>query len=389
MICLVTLCCAKQPNEIVFFQLSCKIKPRILTKQTIFYFPTNSVEKYPFTMDLDRRIEVFAQLGQKLSSSAFADQRSEWVFKATNSNNWFTEENVQLALENICKGYLEEDSLRKWTKHYGIGKATNPQKVGLILAGNIPAVGFHDLLCVLISGNTAMVKFSSQDFVLIKEIIKLIIEIEPSFANKIILTERMNDVDAMIATGSDNTARYFEYYFRNKPHLIRKNRVSVGILNGNEDIEELNSLGNDILTYFGLGCRNVSKLYVPENYVFTPFFEAIEPLGDVILHHKYKNNYDYNKAILLVNQDAHLDNGFLLLKADTNLVSPIGVCFVESYQNEADLTEKLSLQANKIQCIVSQNGWYSGSLHFGKTQQPQLWDYADGVDTMAFLLSVC
>ncbi len=339
-------------------------------------------------MDLDRRIEVFAQLGQKLTSSAFADQRSEWVFKATNSNNWFTEENVQLALENICKGYLEVDSLQKWTIRYGIDKATNPQKVGLILAGNIPAVGFHDLLCVLMAGHTALVKLSSQDFVLIKEIIKLIVEIEPGFAQKIILTERMNDVDAIIATGSDNTARYFEYYFINKPHLIRKNRVSAGILNGNEDAEELNSLGKDILTYFGLGCRNVSKLYVPENYDFTPFFEAIEPLGDVILHHKYKNNYDYNKAILLVNQDAHLDNGFLLLKSDTNLVSPIGVCFVETYENETDLNKKLFYQTDKIQCIVSQKGWYKDSLTFGGSQQPELWDYADGVDTMAFLLSV-
>lgn len=339
-------------------------------------------------MDLDRRIDVFAQLGQKLTSTNFADQRSEWVFKATNSNNWFTEENVQLALENICKGYLDANSLQKWAKRYDFNKELIPQKVGLILAGNIPAVGFHDILCVLLSGHIAMVKASSQDFVLIKEFIKLIIEIEPTFQEKIILTDRMNEVDALIATGSDNTARYFEYYFRDKPHLIRKNRVSVGILNGNESSEELNLLGKDILTYFGLGCRNISKLFVPKNYEFTPFFEAIEPLGDVILHHKYKNNYEYNKAILLVNQDSHLDNGFLLVKGDTNLVSPISVCFVEMYENEADLTEKLSLQANKIQCIVSQKGWFTGSLPFGETQQPQLWDYADGVDTMEFLLSL-
>jgi hypothetical protein len=215
---------------------------------------------------------------------------------------------------------------------------------------------------------------------------KYLIHIEPEFTNKITFTEgRLENFDAVIATGSNNTARYFEYYFKDKPSIIRKSRNSVAVLNGKETKEQLVALGEDIFRYFGLGCRNVSKLFVPKGYLFDPFFEAMFEYQDVIHYEKYANNYDYNKAVFLMSNFKLLDNGFLTIKEDTSHASPISSVFYEFYENLADLEKKLETEEENIQCIVSDN-LIKNSISFGQTQQPKLWDYADNIDTISFLL---
>jgi hypothetical protein len=260
-----------------------------------------------------------------------------------------------------------------------------PKTVGLILAGNIPLVGFHDFLSVLISGHNVLVKTSSNDQHLIKFLAKYLIAVNAKIENCITFTDgKLENFDAVIATGSNNTARYFEYYFKDKPSIIRKNRNSIAVLNGNETHDDLVNLGEDIFRYFGLGCRNVSKLFVPEDYNFDAFFKAIYEYKDVIYYEKYSNNYDYNKAVFLMSNFKLLDNEFLTLKEDTSYSSPISSVFYERYENIEHLKKQLEKDADQIQCIVS-NGVIENSIPFGKTQQPELWDYADNVDTLLFL----
>jgi hypothetical protein len=271
-------------------------------------------------------------------------------------------------------------------QYHGVGTGGS-KKVGLILAGNIPLVGFHDVLCVLASGNHALIKSSTQDARLIKQVLKRLIAIEPAFENKFTFVEKLDNFDAVIATGSNNTSRYFEYYFGKVPNIIRKNRNSVAVLNGDETAEQLHKLGHDIFDYFGLGCRNVSKVLVPNGYDFTPFFEAIEPYHNIIHHHKYHNNYDYNKSIYLVNRDHHLDNGFLILKEDKSFTSPLAVLFFEYYEDIVSVQTTLAQENKNIQCIVSDVALDVNNqvVTFGQSQHPALWDYADGIDTMDFL----
>jgi hypothetical protein len=261
------------------------------------------------------------------------------------------------------------------------------KKIGLILAGNIPLVGFHDVLCVLITGNHALIKASTQDARLIKYVLNRLVKIDAAFKEQYTFVERLENFDAIIATGSNNTSRYFEYYFSKVPNIIRKNRNSVAVLTGNETTEQLHNLGHDIFDYYGLGCRNVSKLLVPKDYDFVPFFEAIESYQPTINHHKYNNNYDYNKSIYLVNRDKHLDNGFLLVKEDERMVSPLAVVFQEPYEDIRAVEALLSRESEKIQCIVSTVPLNVSNqvVDFGQSQQPALWDYADGIDTMDFL----
>jgi len=248
-------------------------------------------------------------------------------------------------------------------------------------------VGFHDVLCVLITGNYALIKASSQDARLLKYVLEVLCAIEPVFSERYNFTERLVNFDAVIATGSNNTSRYFEYYFGKVPHIIRKNRSSVAVLKGDETTEQLYTLGHDVFDYFGLGCRNVSKLLVPKGYNFNLFFESIEVYNDIINHHKYNNNYFYNKSIYLVNSDKHLDNDFLLLKEDTRLASPLAVMYFEYYDDINMVESKLTGDAEQIQCVVSATplNIKSQVVDFGQSQEPELWDYADGVDTMAFL----
>jgi len=306
------------------------------------------------------------------------------VQSASHSNAWFTPEEVEKALTSLSN-MLNNYDLAHWFEHIQLSE--HPKKVGLILAGNIPLVGFHDVLCVLATGNIAMIKMSSSDDKLLPALLKQLISFEPALENHIEYAERLKDFDAIIATGSNNTSRYFDYYFGKVPNIIRKNRNSVAVLNGNESITELESLGHDVFDYFGLGCRNVSKIYVPENYDLKNFFEPIEKYQPIINHFKYNNNYDYNKSIYLVNGVKHFDNGFILVKEDETFVSPLAVLFYEEYSSIEDLEGKLKAQDEQIQCIVSNVPLEinKDKIGFGQSQNPKLWDYADNVNTIEFL----
>jgi hypothetical protein len=334
---------------------------------------------------LKERIEAFAALGDKLRNLD-AGALQEWCQLAKSENNWFTEDNVKTALQALTT-WLTAEKLTAWTKNYTI-KDKTPRKIGVVMAGNIPLVGFHDMLCVLISGHILHAKLSSQDTFLMKQIRRLLIEIDPYYNDHFVVADKLNGMDAVIATGSDNTARYFNYYFAGIPHIIRSNRSSVAVLSGEESEEELALLGKDILQYFGLGCRNVSKIFVPAGYSFNKFYESIAHLRSVIDHNKYINNYEYNKSIYLVNRAPHLDNGFLLVTQSDNLVSPISVLYYEEYNSLPELDIKLHKNGDKIQVVLSANGWYNESEQFGTAQCPSLLDYADGVDTMSFVTSI-
>jgi hypothetical protein len=320
-----------------------------------------------------------------LYNDLFFDDFVNLIQLSQSHNGWYTPENVFFSIQSWAKA-LTEDNLNQWLSTYNL-EANVPKNVGLILAGNIPLVGFHDFLSVLISGNNVLVKTSSNDQFLLPFLAKYIIAIAPEFENKITFVEgKLENFDAVIATGSNNTARYFDYYFKDKPSIIRKNRNSVAVLNGKETTTQLSALGEDIFRYFGLGCRNVSKLFVPIGYSFTAFFEAIFEYQDVIHYEKYANNYDYNKAVFLMSNFKLLDNGFLTLKEDTSHASPISSVFYEFYENLEDLQIRLQSESNEIQCVVS-NNLIENSIGFGQTQKPNLWDYADNVDTIAFLLT--
>ncbi|GAB3015641.1 acyl-CoA reductase [Spirosoma pulveris] len=341
-------------------------------------------------MILSERLHTFVALGDFLRSADAQPELTEIVQQAYYKNNWFTPENSKNALSAIANEFLTTDKLSAWVNQYDldstIGSGQHVHAVGVVMAGNIPAVGFHDLLCVLMSGHKLMAKLSSQDFALIHYLIQKLKEINPQFSDLIEEADRLNAAEAYIATGSNNTARYFEYYFAKKPHIIRKNRTSVGLLMGEETEDEFLKLGHDISDYYGLGCRNVSTILVPEAYDFTPLLRTLEPQVSIYLNnHKYQNNYDYNKSIYLINAVPHLDNGYLLLTENDALVSPISVLYFQTYKTQDDASAWLSKHANQIQVVASAQGWYPGSVPFGNTQRPGLSDYADGVDTMKFL----
>ena len=301
-------------------------------------------------------------------------------------NGWFTQEQVYFAIQQWAAA-LTPQNLDEWLNRYNL-EGIEPKTVGLILAGNIPLVGFHDFLSVLVTGHKALVKLSSNDKHLLPFLANYLIAVEPQMADRIIFTEeKMEGFDAVIATGSNNTARYFEYYFRNKPSIIRKSRNSVAVLTGNETTEELTALGEDIFRYFGLGCRNVSKLFVPQGYDFKNFFEAMYAYKDVIFYDRYANNYDYNKAVFLMSNFKLLDNEFLTIKEDKSHASPISSVFYEFYDNITEIEERLEAEQEHIQCVVG-NSSIKNSIAFGQTQQPALLDYADNVDTISFLSKI-
>ncbi len=322
----------------------------------------------------------------KLSSfiSKPHNELDELLIMVRNNNAWFTEEEVKKALKALGE-MLNSEDLKTWFKDIEI--STSPKKIGLILAGNIPLVGFHDVLCVLATGNIAMIKLSSADDKLLPAMLAKLIEIEPQLSRQIIYSERLKDFDAIIATGSNNTSRYFEYYFGKVPNIIRKNRTSVAVLTGNETPDDIEALGHDLFDYFGLGCRNVSKIYIPKNYDIKLFFEPLEKYKDIINHFKYNNNYDYNKSIYLVNSATHFDNGFLLLKEDTGFSSPLAVLYFDRYNNLNDVEHLLKEQEQNLQCVVSiaKLSIENPVLNFGETQHPKLWDYADNINTIIFL----
>ncbi|PST81779.1 acyl-CoA reductase [Pedobacter yulinensis] len=307
----------------------------------------------------------------------------ELSVRVQNRNPWFTPEQVNRATAGLA-AMLRGPDIRTWVE--GIRITDKPRQVGMILAGNIPMVGLHDLLCVLATGHHAQVKLSSSDDLLLPYVVNQLISAEPAFAGRVQYVERLQGFDAVIATGSNNSSRYFDYYFGKVPNIIRKNRNSVALLTGHESDAELAALGDDIFAYFGLGCRSVSKLLVPEGYDFGAFFRAIEIHQPIINHFKYNNNYDYNKSIYLVNLVPHLDNGFLLVKEDEALASPLAVLYYSHYQQADDAVSQLQQAQENIQCIVTAE--QQGALPvipFGRSQQPRLWDYADNIDTTAFL----
>ena len=321
-----------------------------------------------------------------LQNDLFFDDFASLIVLSQSHNGWFTPEQVQFSVQSWAKA-LTEDNLNHWLSSYDFSKIET-KKVGLVLAGNIPLVGFHDFLSVLISGHDVLVKTSSNDQHLLKFLAKYLISIQPELNSKITFVEgKLEGFDAVIATGSNNTARYFEYYFKDKPSIIRKNRNSVAVLDGTETFEDLVGLGEDIFRYFGLGCRNVSKLFVPKGYNFDNFFKAMYEYRDVIQYEKYANNYDYNKAVFLMSNFQLLDNEFLTIKEDVSYASPISSVFYEFYENLEEITTRLNADAEQIQCVVSKN-LIPNSVAFGQTQQPRLWDYADNVDTLAFLNSL-
>ena len=328
-------------------------------------------------MILEKRINAFVNLAEEIDR-ILKSNNPEFYRKIQDENNWFTQDNIQLSLRGI-KRWLTSESLNKWAFNYNLENKLY-KRVGVIMAGNIPLVGFHDLLSILISGHCALIKPSSQDSVLLKWILEKLANAESEFKSQIELVDRLNDADAFIGTGSDNSARYFKYYFGQKPNIIRQNRTSVAVLTGNESESDIQNLGKDIFSYYGLGCRNVSKLFVPSGYDFPKLLDNFQAFADIGDHHKYRNNYDYNKSIYLVNNEPHLDTGFMLLRQSDDLFSPISVVYFEQYDSQTCLDQRLTELRGKIQCVVGEK-----YLPFGKAQLPELWDYADGVDPLDFL----
>lgn len=352
-------------------------------------------------MNLAKRIQAFVLLGQALRKAFGEEKISGFSFlqqekmdrlnreaeQAKNYNGWFDEPLVRKALLALGES-LSEESINHWVSRYEFSDKEE-KTVGVIMAGNVPAVGFHDFLTVLMSGNKLLAKLSSNDNKLLPAIADLLISIEPEFESKITFAEGIiKNFDAVIATGSNNTARYFEYYFGKFPNIIRKNRNGVAVLTGMESDADLEALAEDIFLYYGLGCRNVAKLFVPENYDFVPLLSILHQYPTVAENHKYHNNYDYNKAIFLVNKIEHRDTGNLLLTENEGFVSPVSVLYYEYYQSEKVLRNYLLTRQDQIQCVVSKADFLSNTVLFGKSQKPELWDYADGVDTLEFLLKL-
>jgi hypothetical protein len=331
-------------------------------------------------MILQERIELMVKLGEYLK-----ENNEEWQDikeKAFQHNGWFTPEFIQLAADQIATEFLEKKKLENWVSFYHIDDNISPKNVGVIMAGNIPMVGFHDLLAVFISGHYQTIKLSSKDDVLIKHLVKLLYSWDIEIQNHISFAEMLKGCDAYIATGSNNSAKLFEEYFSKYPNIIRRNRTSVALLTGNETSEELQALADDVNMYFGLGCRNVTKLYVPEGYDFVPIINAFDKYKYFADHHKFKNNYDYQLSILLLNNIYYMTNGATLLIENKSLFTPISQLNYEFYSDKKAVETELK-ENDDIQCIVGQE-----FIKFGETQQPGLFSYADGVDTMQFLLGL-
>ena len=348
-------------------------------------------------MQLQKRIKTLSQLGKVLSTASL---QKEWngfdlgiteqeynnfiqVLKTVrNHNQWFTEKEVLFTLKAWGKN-LSEEKLKQWLSPYTITKDLN-KTVGIIMAGNIPMVGFHDLLCVYILGGKAKVKLSSDDKILIPAVVQLLTLFDEAVPQQIeFIPFKLDNFDAVIATGSNNTARYFETYFGKYPNIIRKNRTSVAVITGKETKEELKKLADDVFLYYGLGCRNVTKLFIPKGYDLNNIFGAFFTHDYVMENNKYANNYDYHKAVYLMEQHQLIENGFLLMKEDKKFHSPIGMLFYEYYDSKDAVLEKLNQHKEEIQCIVGKE-----NTPFGKSQKPELWDYADNIDTIQFLLEV-
>jgi hypothetical protein len=331
-------------------------------------------------MDLQTRLNLLTRLGQYILSNPESWQSAK--IKAGHENGWFIPEFVELATSSISSNFLDATKLGEWTSSYSIPTIQEqPKMVGIVMAGNIPLVGFHDFLSTFVAGHKQAIKLSSKDQVLIRHLAERLIEWNPEVNNYIRFGEMLKGCDAYIATGSNNTARYFHYYFKKYAHIIRRNRTSVAVLNGNETAEQLEKLADDVYLYFGRGCRNVTKIFVPANYDFIPLLDVFLKYDHLVNYHKYKNNYDYQLALLILNKRYYMTNGSILLAENKSIFSPISQLHYEFYTEEPDLTANGVKE--DIQCIVGQGG-----LSFGQAQQPGLCDYPDGRDTLQFLLDL-
>ena len=331
------------------------------------------------------KIENLVALGEKLKSSK---ELPEKILAAERKNPWFIKQFGEQSINAVINEMLNEEKLKKWLGNYEL-KEIN-KTIGLIFAGNIPLVGLHDFLCCYVTGCKIKIKLSSKDDELFLFVLNQLIEIDSALKDKVEIVDTLKNFDAVIATGSDNTNRYFEYYFRNHPKILRKNRNSIAILTGEESTDDLEKLADDIFLYFGFGCRNVSKLYVPVGYDLTQLFPVFEKNYKWLHNHnKFMNNYDYNRTLLMLNKAPHLANEFLMLVENISIPSNIGTLHYEYWHDEKVLNTSLKQQEEKIQCVVSNQPakWnFASSVKFGQAQHPQLWDYADGVDTIDFLL---
>jgi hypothetical protein len=336
-------------------------------------------------MILEERIEALVRLGQSINN----ESNKELYRKAVAENPWFTVSSIEQSMNAIKDCFLDRDKLYEWLSNYDIPKEQTNKSVGLILAGNIPLVGFHDILSVFLSGHSVMMKLSDKDKLLPTYIIHLLIGIYPELQSTFKIIDRLEDYDAVIATGSDSSANIFEKYFNHVPHIIRRNRNGVAVITADDTQNDLSELPHDIFDYFGLGCRNVSKIYLEKDVSTDLIFKTIESHRDIIHHNKYKNNYDYSYALYLMNKDKFLTNDFMIMRESADISSRIACLHYEYYEDKNDLESKLSIVKDKLQCVVSSEPVLDFShFKFGQAQKPALGDYADGVDTMTFLSQI-
>ena len=345
---------------------------------------------------IDQRIHVLSQIGKlfkDVSENKDDSVYNFWVeifqdqiISAFQYNSWFTKEYILLSFNNWSKE-LNENNLQSWVKNYNIKDCSN-KTIAIIMAGNLPLVGFHDFICAIALNYNCLIKLSSDDKILIPVVLDFIESLLPGFKNKIKFVDKpLKNFDGVIATGNNTSFKHFEYYFKKYPKLLRKSRHSIAILNGNESKNDLKNLGLDIFNYFGMGCRSVSKIFVPNNYNFDLLFNAIYDYREIINHNKYANNYDYNKAVYLMSEQKFLENGFIMLKEDNKLGSPIACLFYEKYNSIPVLEKKIKSIEKSLQCVVS-NLHIQESVAFGASQNPKIDDYADNIDTLSFLLKI-
>jgi hypothetical protein len=331
-------------------------------------------------MNLAERITLMVKLGEYLTEDS--DELKTVKQKAFEQNKWFTEEFINFSFKQISTHYLNRGKLESWVQYYHIDDNISPKKIGIVMAGNIPLVGFHDFLSVFITGHHQAIKLSEKDDVLLKHLIEKLAMWNPKVSNVVHIAALLKDCDAYIATGSNNSARYFHHYFGKYPSIIRSNKTSVAVLSGGETVDQLTNLSDDVFIYFGLGCRNVSKLFVPEDYDFTTLINAFAKYNYFSDITKYRNNYDYNLALFIMNNKFYMANGCIILSENESVFSPVSVLHYSFYKNKRNVFEELNQNEN-IQCIVGE-----AHVPFGKSQEPGLFDYADGIDTMQFLLTL-
>lgn len=329
-------------------------------------------------LSLERRIELLVALGNYIAANDESWQEAKDV--ANRLNPWFTPEHIEMAAGNIVAEFLQKEKLEQWAGQYKM--PATPKTVGIVMAGNIPLVGFHDFLCGFVAGHKLVLKLSSKDEALLRHLLNKLIEWEPAVAEQVTIADLLKGCDAYIATGSNNTARYFEQYFGKYPHIIRKNRTSAAILDGTETEEQLNLLSDDVFTYFGLGCRNVTQVWLPKGYDIERLLKVFSRYDDIMVHHKYKHNYDYYLAIYLLNKVPYLTNGSLLMVENEQPFSAVSVLHYGYYDDKQAKAAEL-LQSTDIQCVVSKE-----QVPFGAAQKPSLNDFADGVDTMEWLVTL-